>query len=199
MYISEDNIENIKCKIKPLRSEQYIVFDTETNGLGDCSLLSVSALKCKTESNGDITMLDKFERFYFPKEASNYNAVKVHGLTLDRLKTLREGATYPEHFCQDLLPFHKFCRDTTNYVGFNVQFDINFVERALPYEINTFDLYFINKNIIMESNSKTDVFYRYNLEGTADFYGIDANQGHLHSSMWDTIVTAKILQEMLRL
>jgi len=199
MYISDENLENIYWKTKPLRSGIFIVFDTETNGLADCSVMSVSALKCITESNGDITEIDRFDRYYYSKEPPNSYALKVNGLTEKRLAKLREGQDYPRYFSKDLASFYEFCRDTTNYVGFNVNFDIGFVERALPTEIKAFDLFAINKNIIIESNTKTDTFYRYNLEGTAEFYGIDPNQGTLHTSMWDTIVTAMILQKMLRL
>ena len=46
--------------------KNVIVFDTETNGLEDCSVLSISAIKMAVDlENREIKEIDKFNRFYF--------------------------------------------------------------------------------------------------------------------------------------
>ena len=59
-----------------MKDKINFIFDTETNGLHNCSVLSISFIICKEDK-----ILDKQTRYYFPKENYyNRQAIAVNGL-----------------------------------------------------------------------------------------------------------------------
>jgi DNA polymerase III epsilon subunit-like protein len=89
---------------------RIIIFDVETNGLnGSCSVLSCSAIKFDFNHNTlEMTEIDRFNRFYYPVERFDPQAITINGLTRDVIKRKRGQCTYPEHFLSDS-DFEIFC------------------------------------------------------------------------------------------
>ena len=106
-----------------------IVFDLETNGLKpeNSSVLSCSAIKFNVIGDGELVELERFDRYYFPKERFRSAAIGVNGLSKDKIKELRVGANYAEHFIDDK-DFDQFCNGVKSYVSHNADFDSKFIE-----------------------------------------------------------------------
>lgn len=117
----------------------FTIFDVETNGLvpGRCSVLSFSALRVKTWRNAGrrhFQVQEEFDRFYYPLEPYNRQAIRVNGLTegVIELKRAMAGNDYPLHFIQDIeVPY--FCERTELAVCHNTPFDSRFLEQAHGY------------------------------------------------------------------
>ncbi|MCL2009877.1 MAG: 3'-5' exonuclease [Synergistaceae bacterium] len=73
------------------------VFDLETNGMAGASAVSASSIVFDTGG----AILDVFNRFYLPSERIDPQAVRVHGLTLERLAALREHIPSTPYFAED--------------------------------------------------------------------------------------------------
>jgi len=177
-----------------------IFWDTETNGLEKYhSVLSISAIKSsftldKEEVNSEI--IDRYDRFYFrkPDEDIGKEAIKVNGLTDDVISMKRNGADYPENFCNDILSFRQFCSDTRHFVGHNIFFDTKFINFWLH---NTFCTMLSNNKIIGLRRRNGQPKFPSLIE-TAQYYGVETNKEELHGSMYDSFITYQVFLEMLR-
>lgn len=176
-----------------------IIFDTETNGLEEeNSILSISAIKVK---NGKI--VETFNRFYFPKEPFNQDAIAVNGLNKEEITRQRnlQGNSYPSYFQDDMLSFFEFVKDETHFVGHNINFDIKMIK---PIEIkHYFDTMKENINILklrkpwFSKAKPTKDLYKYpKLIETAKFYNIDLNESELHESLYDVLITFEVFKKM---
>ena len=119
--------------------KNVIVFDTETNGLNDCSVLSISAIKILVDLELKCCKeVKKFNRFYFrnKNEEINEAAIKINKLTDEKINFKRQGADYPKHFEKDD-GFKKFCSDTEYFVAHNINFDSKFLPFELKYRFCT--------------------------------------------------------------
>ena len=68
--------------------KNVIVFDAETNGLNDCSVLSISAIKILVDLELKCCKeVKKFNRFYFrnKNEEINEAAIKINKLTDEKI------------------------------------------------------------------------------------------------------------------
>ena len=135
-HISFENVDTVSVKAaRKLLDDgknRVIVFDTETNGLTPtCSVLSLSAIKFEVKSSDyDLVEIDRFDRFYFPKERLNSKAVAVNHLSRQEISKRRGAAEYPEHFCDDGAAV-AFFADSELVVSHNIEFDaflVKFVE-----------------------------------------------------------------------
>ena len=54
-----------------MKNKINFIFDTETNGFANCSVLSVSYIICQNDN-----ILDKDTRYYFSQEPYNYVSTK---------------------------------------------------------------------------------------------------------------------------
>ena len=62
---------------------ELIIFDTETNGMRNCSVLSIACIKLLYDFEKDtLEKIGDYYRFYFrePKESPNQGALNVNGL-----------------------------------------------------------------------------------------------------------------------
>jgi hypothetical protein len=74
-----------------MKNKINFIFDTETNGLHNCSVLSISFIICKGDD-----ILDEQTRYYFPKENYyNKHAIAVNGLKKEVIEKYREDIEYP--------------------------------------------------------------------------------------------------------
>lgn len=106
------------------------VLDLETNGTPGSSVLSASSIIFN--SHGFI--LDFINRFYFPQERPNLQAIRIHGLTPERLAALREQtSTTPAYFIEDWSSLLDFWDKWTvsGIVVHNLRFDTSFLPELL--------------------------------------------------------------------
>jgi DNA polymerase-3 subunit epsilon len=190
-----------------------IIFDTETNGLDfNSSVLSISAIKIENNK-----IIDSFDRYYFPKEGYNQEAISVNGLTEEVIKNNRNNGSYPLYFKSDMWNFYNFIKDETHFVGHNIEFDIQFIK---PINIKHYfctmktniDILKLNKPEYKHGAGRVKKPFKFNyiksqyprnfkykypkLIETAKFYNIDINESEFHGSLYDTIVTHKIFEKM---
>ncbi|MCL2211929.1 MAG: exonuclease domain-containing protein [Treponema sp.] len=176
-----------------------IIWDTETNGLEKHnSVLSISAIKCSlTIEDGKVNsdIIEKYDRFYFrkPGEAVGKEAINVNGLTDNVIKERRGSADYPEHFCDDIQSFRRFCSDTNHFVGHNIFYDTQYINFWLN---NVFCTMLSNNKIIGLKRRNGQPKFP-SLNETANFYGVEIDKNELHGSMYDSFITYQIFLKML--
>jgi DNA polymerase-3 subunit epsilon len=161
-----------------------IVLDLETNGLGSrYSVLSVTAEKY-LYSHPELERIGRFHRFYFPREPENPDAIRVNGLTWERIQKEREGKGWPAYFDEDY-EFVEFCRGVDLLVGHNIHFDLKFI----PFlkEVDWF--------CTMKSHT-TGKFP--SLEKLAMRYGIPVLKDRLHQGDYDVALTVAIFRKILQ-
>lgn len=177
--------------------KKIVVFDTETNGLNDCSVLSVSAIKILVDLElNSCKKIKKFNRFYFrnKNEKINEEAIKINKLTDEKISFKRQGKKYPEYFEKDN-GFEKFCKDTEYFVAHNIDFDSKFLSFELK---NKFCTQKSNINIV-KKESGTEGKYKYpSLMETAEFYNIKLDRSQWHGSEYDTYICKEIFMAMLK-
>lgn len=161
-----------------------MVLDLETNGLSSrYSVLSVTAEKYLC-SSPELEQIGRFHRFYFPREPENPDAIRVNGLTRERLRQEREGKGWPAYFDEDY-EFLEFCRGIDLVVGHNIHFDLKF----LPF-LNGVDWF-----CTMKSHT-TGKFP--SLERLARTYGIPVMKERLHQGDYDVALTVEIFRRILQ-
>ena len=72
---------------------EIIIFDLETNGIKDCSVLSISAIKLAVDiENLNVREIGKFDRYYYrnPGEKINFGAIRVNGLTDENISNIKK-------------------------------------------------------------------------------------------------------------
>ena len=177
---------------------KVIVFDTETNGLENCSVLSISAIKIDVDFKlNSYKEIEKFNRFYFRNEGEEINAeaVAVNGLTDEEIlrRRVESGIKYSKYFEKDK-DFVDFCKDTNHFVAHNISFDRKFI----PFDL---------KNQFCTKESNIDIlkipgkFGKYKwprLNETAKFYGIELDEEKWHGSEYDTEICKEIFVAMLK-
>lgn len=101
-----------------------VIFDVETNGLSNCSVLSFSALLL--DSNNDIKYT--INRYYYKEEGEKENrkALKINGLYQDVIKTKRRRAKYPKYFKDDKY-IVKLMKRANVLIAHNIKFDLGHV------------------------------------------------------------------------
>ena len=178
-------------------SKNIVFFDVETNGKVGSSVLSISAIK--VNFNGEIQKWEKvgeYDRFYFrnPGEAINAGAINVNGLTDEVLEKKREGSIYPVHFKDDIESFYSFCLDTSHYVAHNIKFDRSFIPFMLK---NQFDTMIENVEIVKAGINEYYGTYKWpKLNECARFYNIPFDDGSLHESLYDVLITFRVFYKM---
>jgi len=164
------------------------IFDTETNGFNNCSVLSISFIISK-ENN----ILYKETRYYFPKEDYyNKHAINVNGLTKEVIEGYRKDMKYPLYFEDDdnwlIDIMNKFNID--NIVAHNIKFDLKFLPNKIKSKIDnkeysTFCTMEQNRNIT--SNNKPP-----KLIEACEIYKIEFDEYQAHSSDYDTLKTYEL-------
>jgi len=168
---------------------EYIVFDTETNGLKDASVLSISAIRVRIEER-KVLKIDRYDRYYFrnPGERSNPAALKVNNLYSDTIIKRRKDCNYPLYFTEDIGSFIEFCRGVKGFIAHNLSFDRSF----LPFSLNSG---YCTLSGARKIEGYTDK--KHKLDHVADHYKIDIEAGRLHGSMYDTEVLYEIVKKMI--
>ena len=182
---------------KEQMQKNVIVFDTETNGFNDCSVLSISAVKLKIDlENKEIEKIGKFDRYYFRKqnEEINKEAIKINGLTDEEITKKRNGEKYSKYFLEDK-DFIDFCRGIKHFVAHNISFDSKF----MPFELeNQFCTKETNIEICKLPSGFNGKYKWPRLSEAAEFYKIEMDEEKWHGSEYDTQICAEIFRKMLQ-
>ena len=177
---------------------KVIIFDTETNGLENCSVLSISAIKIDVDLKlNSYKEIEKFNRFYFRNEGEKINAeaVAVNGLTDEEILRRRteSGMKYSKYFEKDR-DFIDFCKGIEHFVAHNISFDRKFI----PFDLKT---QFCTKESNIDILKISGKFGKYKwprLNETAKFYGIELDENRWHGSEYDTEICKEIFVSMLK-
>ncbi len=176
---------------------EFIVFDTETNGMSNCSLLSISALKLEYDfEEKTLKKIDEFDRYYYREEGENLNyfALKVHGLDDYTIKKKRGKKDYPLYFSLDVNSFINFTKGIKHFVAHNIAFDEKFIPFHLPLKYCTM-IETVNIVKITSSGSR----YKWpKLSELAYFYKVPFEENKLHGSLYDTTILGRIIYKMLK-
>lgn len=175
---------------------EIIIFDLETNGIRDCSVLSISAIKLEVDiENLNVREIGKFDRYYYrnPGEKINFGAIRVNGLTDENISILRKDRNYSKYFEEDY-DFEDFCDGVKHFVAHNISFDSQFLK--IPYMRK-----FCTMNENVENLKIEGKYGKYKwpkLNETAKYYGIEVDELSTHRSDYDTYLCKEIFVKMLK-
>ena len=175
---------------------KIIIFDLETNGIKDCSVLSISAIKLEVDiANLSVREIGKFDRYYYrnPGEKINFGAIRVNGLTDENISILRKDRNYSKYFEEDY-DFEDFCDGVKHFVAHNISFDSKFLN--IPYMRK-----FCTMNENVENLKIEGKYGKYKwpkLNETAKYYGIEVDELSTHRSDYDTYLCKEIFVKMLK-
>ena len=175
---------------------EIIIFDLETNGIKDCSVLSISAIKLEVDiENLNVREIGKFDRYYYrnPGEKINFGAIRVNGLTDENISILRKDRNYSKYFDEDY-DFEDFCDGVKHFVAHNISFDSQFLK--IPYMRK-----FCTMNENVENLKIEGKYGKYKwpkLNETAKYYGIEIDELSTHRSDYDTYLCKEIFVKMLK-
>ena len=175
---------------------KIIVFDLETNGIKDCSVLSISAIKLEVDIESlNVREIGKFDRYYYrnPGEKINFGAIRVNGLTDENISILRKDRNYSKYFEEDY-DFEDFCDGVKHFVAHNISFDSQFLN--IPYMRK-----FCTMNENVENLKIEGKYGKYKwpkLNETAKYYGIEVDELSTHRSDYDTYLCKEIFVKMLK-
>ena len=175
---------------------KIIIFDLETNGIKDCSVLSISAIKLEVDIESlNVREIGKFDRYYYrnPGEKINFGAIRVNGLTDENISILRKDRNYSKYFEEDY-DFEDFCDGVRHFVAHNISFDSQFLN--IPYMKK-----FCTMNENVENLKIEGKYGKYKwpkLNETAKYYGIEVDELSTHRSDYDTYLCKEIFVKMLK-
>lgn len=170
-----------------MKNTTNFIFDTETNGFSNCSVLSLSFIICQNHN-----IIKEETRYYFSKEKYNYHATKVHGLTKEVIEEKRKNSNYPMYFTDDKNWLIDIMEEynINKIVAHNTKFDIKFLPNEINNKItnNEYSTYCTMKNNkkfvgIKKGNGYKDP----KLSEACKAYGIEFNNNEAHSSDYDTL------------
>lgn len=102
-----------------------LMFDVETNGLYNCSVLSFSALVLDDNNN----IIDTIDRYYYRDilEDDNMEALNINGLYKEVIKEKRKNVKYAKYFYKDKsIPLLFNLCDTL--IAHNIDFDLTHIQ-----------------------------------------------------------------------
>ena len=175
---------------------KIIIFDLETNGIKDCSVLSISAIKLEVDiENLNVREIGKFDRYYYrnPGEKINFGAIRVNGLTDENISILRKDRNYSKYFQEDY-DFEDFCDGVKHFVAHNISFDSQFLN--IPYMRKFCTM---NENVEnLKIEGKYGNYKWPKLNEIAKYYGIEVDELSTHRSDYDTYLCKEIFVKMLK-
>ena len=175
---------------------KIIVFDLETNGIKDCTVLSISAIKLEVDiENLNVREIERFDRYYYrnPGEKINFGAIRVNGLTDENISILRKDRNYSKYFEEDY-DFEDFCNGVKHFVAHNISFDSQFLN--IPYMRKFCTM---NENVEnLKIEGKYGNYKWPKLNETAKYYGIEVDELSTHRSDYDTYLCKEIFVKMLK-
>lgn len=176
--------------------EILFIFDFETNGLKDCSVLSISFLIVQ-----NLKILKKETRYYYPQEKYNYSAIKINGLCKETIDRYRKGVNYPKYFKGD----HSWLQNIINkynvkrFVAHNIAFDKKFLPKDILDKINLHKFLLfctMNENKRFVNIIKNGKLKSPSLKETCEAYNIEFDTTQAHQSDYDTVKVYEVIVAM---
>ena len=134
-------------------------------------------------------------RYYIPYEPLNYEAVKVHGLTVEEIILRRKNDKYAPYFKDD-----DYIQNLIDGVDFLICHNADFDESHLPVRIHAPFFCTMRSNICSVGRRRPDGTLKYpTLHETAICYGIPHMVDELHSADSDADLTSRVFESMVRL
>lgn len=169
-----------------------IILDFETNSAAVHDVIEVAAFRVKKEG-GVYVVCDTFHRYYLSEYEVNPHALAVHKLSPERIVRLRANADYPETFAEDG-EFADFCKGAKTLVAHNIMFELRHIGALVTFERH-FCTMKENKKNVKAVNVRGSLKNPKLIE-TCRFYGIDFDEEHYHSAIYDVTKTLEILNKM---
>lgn len=192
---------------------KIMVFDTETNGL-DGSILSFSGVIAEMDlENNKCTIVEEFDRFYYPLEKFDMKAMKVHHISLNTIRNKQREAnhSYPMFFRDDIEYFFQLAKKVDILCAHNMAYDLGVLQIADPEKFFTlFDQHGLPKKKldtmkVNESVLKLPGKYGYKwptLTETLEFYREylckPIEEIQFHNSLEDCKATLMVVDAMLK-
>lgn len=168
---------------KQKKEDQYIILDLETTGLDvkKDSILEIGALKIK---EGDI--VDSFSCLIRQTKKIPEHIVKLTGISEDIVKM--EGIALKEALDRCM----RFVGNNTVW-GYNVSFDMEFIEEACKKEDVRFGIS-KTKDVFRMAKKKLDNVKNYKMETVAKYFS--PNWEQVHRALEDSELTFRILMKL---
>lgn len=168
------------------KSVDYVVLDIETTGLdyNKDRIIEVGLLRVSGEE-----IKDQFQCLIYSKEKIPNDIIRLTGITNEMLE--KEGIAEEEalKIIQDFI-------GTDLVVGYNVQFDIQFVQK-LGKQVGKDIIIKKTKDVLHMVRLKLDDLDNYKLETVALYLSLDIK--NIHRALTDCILTYKIYSELNKL
>jgi len=177
-------------------TRELIVFDTETNGMRNCSVLSIACIKLKYDfSKNSLEKIGDYYKFYYrqPGEPINNGALSVNGLYDYVIDEKRKNVNYPLYFKDDYQSLKNFVGTCKHFVAHNISFDKSFMPFSLRYPFCT-----MAENVDILKIPKGNGYKWPKLSELSDFYEVPYDNSKLHDSYYDTLILARVFFKMLK-
>ena len=171
----------------PLKTSEYVVFDTETTGFnasaGD-QMIEIGAVKIK---DGVIT--DKFDELINPGHPLREDTIAVTNITDEMLKDKSDEETVTRRFKEWI--------GNAPMVAQNARFDISFIESAYKkYNLGEFNNVVIDTMEI--SKAQNPDASRHNLTALVKRYNVPWDENAHHRADYDSEGTALVFHKMIK-
>lgn len=171
----------------PLKTSEYVVFDTETTGFNAAAgdqMIEIGAVKIK---EGVIT--DRFDELINPGFPLREDTTSVTNITDEMLKDKDNEETVTKRF--------KEWVGDAPMVAQNARFDISFMESAYAkYNLGTFDNVVIDTMEI--SKAQNPDAGRHNLTALVKRYNVPWDENAHHRADYDSEGTALVFHKMIK-